>query len=146
MYKRRLLLLVVFTSLLFANCMTDPSSEENEILNQDTLLDSPIDTVNNSVLVVKAKFLEFELNDASHYIFKDTAGNVWDFGGCEEKDYEFAMELQSEKQNEENQGWKTNPDLKNKWFEIKYSYRNQPKYQDGPVMKVPIILQVELSE
>jgi len=31
--------------------MTDPSSEENEILNQDTLLDSPIDTVNNSVLV-----------------------------------------------------------------------------------------------
>ena len=56
------------------------------------------------------------------------------------------MELQSEKQNEENQGWKTNPDLKNKWFEIKYSYRNQPKYQDGPVMKVPIILQVELSE
>ena len=92
--------------------MTDPSREENEILHQDTLLDSPIDTVNNSVLVVKAKFLEFELNDASHYIFKDTAGNVWDFGGCEEKDYEFAMELQSEKQNEENQGWKTNPDLK----------------------------------
>lgn len=127
--------------------MTDPSNEENEILNQDTLLDSQIDTVNNnSVLVVKAKFLEFELNDASHYIFKDTAGNVWDFGGCEEKDYEFAMELQSEKQNEENQGWKTNPDLKNKWFEIKYSYRNQPKYQDGLVMKVPIILNAELSE
>lgn len=90
-------------------------------------------------------FKEFSLGDASHYIFKDKAGKIWDFADCKDKQFSFGVELPASKANTENQGWSSNKTLQGKWFELTYEYVSQPEYQDGPMAKMPIITKVLLK-
>lgn len=142
---KNFLYVIFFTSaLFFYSCMSDPSGPGNYEVDADTVEKTEDEVVKtDTVLSINAKFVQFEMGDASHYKFMDANGKLWDFGGCEEKDYAFAIEVEADKQNETNQGWNTNPDLKGKWFKLKYTYRKQPLYQDGPVENVPIILEAQ---
>ncbi len=145
MKKNRFVILFLLGILFQYGCMTDPSGEGE--YDRDSVITAPIDaSKHDSIIIVKAKFMGFELGDASHFTFEDAEGNVLDFAGCEEKDFEFAMELNADKQNEQNQGWTSNPDLKGKWFNLKYIYRNQPQYPDGPMGRVPVIVKAEMVE
>src|SRR5688572_7944445 len=121
---QKIALLFIFTSSLFLySCTPDPSDEQQDD-DTDSIIETPVDTFQkDTVLQVRAKFINYELGDASHFTFEDEKGNVLDFGGSEDKDHEFAMEVQEDKQNEQNQGWTSNPDFKGKWFNIKYIYR-----------------------
>ncbi|MFM9950973.1 MAG: hypothetical protein ACKV1O_23765 [Saprospiraceae bacterium] len=92
---------------------------------------------------VKAQFVEFTLGDASHYIFKDEKGQELDFGGCEDTNVQFGVELPENEANETNQGWGANKSLQNKWFNLSYIVRKQPLYPDGPEGDVNIIVKAE---
>ena len=96
------------------------------------------DSSKNSMQVT-AQFVDFSLGDASHFIFKDKAGKSWDFGGNEDSTYKFGVELPKNKTNDSNQGWGSNTALQGKWFNITYTYKDQPEYQDGPMAKVAVI-------
>lgn len=95
---------------------------------------------------LKAKFVEFELGDASHYIFEDEYGKVWDFAGCEGTHCDFAMELPAEEANETNQGWSSNSKLQGKWFNLKYYATEREMYIDGPVGTVHILSEAQIAE
>ena len=141
--QRSILFIFLTFSLFFYSC--SPDSSEQQENNADSIIEAPVDTFQkDTVLQVRAKFIKYEMGDASHFTFEDEKGNIWDFGGSEDKDHEFAIEIQEEKQNEQNQGWTSNPDLKGKWFNLKYIYRLQPQYQDGPISRVPVIMEAEL--
>lgn len=143
MRKTILPLLLCFGIMFPYSCMTDPSGEKED--NSDTIAAGMADTTKrDTVFTLKAKFVSFELGDASHFSFEDKTGNIFDFGGNESKEYQFESAVSSDKQNEENQGWTTNPELKGKWFNLKYIYRNQPQYQDGPTGRVPVIIEATL--
>lgn len=90
-----------------------------------------------------AKFVEFELGDASHFIFEDESGEIWDFGGCEGSDCDFAMGLPEEEADESNQGWGSNPDAVGKWFDLLYYETERELYIDGPVGTVYVIAVVQ---
>jgi len=98
------------------------------------------------VHVLKAKFVEFDLGDAEHYIFEDEDGQFWDFGGYENNNVDFYVGLSEEEANESNQGWASNEDLVGKWFTINYFDREQQLYIDGPTGWVSIIQSAELLE
>jgi hypothetical protein len=87
--------------------------------------------------------VEFTLGDASHYIFKDSAGKTWDFADNKDSHSAFAIEVPAKKANEKNQGFSSNKALQGKWFRIRYSYSMQPQYQDGPMANVPIIMEAK---
>ncbi len=98
---------------------------------------------NENVLTLNAMFVEFSLGDAEHYSFKDKAGKIWDFGGCEDASVKFNQELPEAEANETNQGWTSNKALQNKWFDLKYIIRQQAQYQDGPMGDVPVIVEAK---
>ena len=89
--------------------------------------------------MVIAQFIQFELGDAPHFIFKDEKGEEWDFFACRDTSYQFANELPVDQANEINQGWSSNEDLQQKWFAIRYIKDVQPMYIDGPEGEVFII-------
>ncbi|MFM9945357.1 MAG: hypothetical protein ACKVQB_09020 [Bacteroidia bacterium] len=122
--------------------MPDPKNESD--MDTDTIVAEQLTEQSkpDSSFTINAKFVSFQMGDASHFTFEDSTGKILDFAGCEDKDFEFAIEVEQDKQNETNQGWAANPDLKGKWFGLKYVYRMQPQYPDGPMAKVPIILEV----
>lgn len=101
---------------------------------------------NNGMLSVKARFIEFYLGDAEHYIFEDETGKSWDFAGSQSAKFEFAHELSEEEANESNQGWGSNKDLQGKWFKLTYENREQPQYIDGPMVTVEIISEAILVD
>lgn len=141
MKKIKILLFVIMVSLFLNSCMTDPANEGE--YDSDTATEKkPIEQAadQDSVLMVNARFIKFELGDASHFTFEDSTGKIWDFGGCEDKAAKFAIEIKQDKQNETNQGWESNPEMNGKWFNLKYVYRSQALYPDGPMAKVPIII------
>jgi len=90
-------------------------------------------------LTVKAKFIKFELGDASHFMFEDAKGKSWDFGSCRLKTIDFSRELDEKEANEENQGWGSNKSLQGKWFLITYSEKEQELYPDGEIGTVKMI-------
>lgn len=89
---------------------------------------------------ITAKFVEFSLGDASHFLFEDESGQSWDFAGNEDPKYAFAQELPAEAANETNQGWGSDENLQGKWFVISYVYKEQAQYPDGPMVNVPVIV------
>ena len=95
---------------------------------------------------IKAKFVDFQLGDASHYYFTDESGKKWEFAENEDKNFDFAIELPENEITEENQGWGANKDLQGNWFIINYEYKEMPQYQDGPMATLPVIIQVKLVE
>jgi hypothetical protein len=99
-----------------------------------------------TVMSLKAMFVEFSLGDAEHFTFKDESGKTWDFGGCEDQSVPFAQELPAPEANESNQGWTSNKELQNKWFDLKYVIRKQPEYVDGPIGDVPVIVEAKPAE
>ena len=122
MKKNPLYISLSLVFLFFYSCMPDPQGEGEYDKDSATqkIEDQPAE--NNSALILNAKFVSFEMGDASHFTFEDSTGKIWDFGGSEAKDTKFAMEVPQDKQNETNQGWTSNPDLKGKWFSLKYVY------------------------
>ncbi len=103
------------------------------------------DTAKEEILSITAMFVDFTLGDAEHYTFTDKAGKTWEFGGCDDKKNQFAVELPEAQANEANQGFGGNKALQKKWFDLKYVIRTQPEYQDGPMAKVPIIVEATIK-
>lgn len=101
---------------------------------------------NERPYLLKAKFVDFTLGDASHFTFKDEAGKTWDFAGNDDSTAKFAVELPKNKANNTNQGWGSAKELQGKWFNITYVNRNQPAYQDGPIVNVPVILSAKKAD
>jgi hypothetical protein len=138
-----ILVLQILLGLALFSC-NQPTAKQGEASTEmPTAADSS--TVKN-VEVLTAKFIEFELGDAPHFIFEDQSGKTWDFAGNEDPHYPFAEELPENLANETNQGWTSDKSLQGKWFDIKYEYRTQPEYPDGPMASVPIILEAISKE
>ena len=141
-------LLILF---VLASCNNTPTKEKE---TKDTTVVSSIDSSKKQVadtskkneLTITAMFVEFSLGDASHYTFKDQTGKIWDFADCKDKQFSFGIELPAKKTNTENQGWSSNKTLQGKWFELTYEYVTQPEYQDGPMVKVPVITKASLKQ
>lgn len=122
----------------------EESSLERPDTNQfDEIPDHASDA---EIIHIKAKFIEFVLGDASHYTFEDEKGKMWDFGGCEADNCDFALELPEAEMNESNQGWGSNPEKVGKWFDLGYFETEQEMYIDGPVGTVYILAEVAESE
>ncbi len=100
----------------------------------------------NGTFNITAKFLEFSLGDASHYLFEDGEGKTYDFGRCEADSYIFHRELGESEMNSDNQGFGSNKELKGKWFDITYYEEEQPLYIDGPMGTVKIISKVTVKK
>lgn len=141
-------LLLVF---VVASCNNTPAKEKE---TKDTTVVTSIDSSKKPVadsstkkeLTITAMFVDFSLGDASHYTFKDKAGKIWDFADCKDKQFSFGIELPASKANTENQGWASNKTLQGKWFELTYEYVTQPEYQDGLMVKVPVITKASLKQ
>ena len=95
---------------------------------------------------VKAKFLDFDLGDAAHYVFELASGEDIEFGGKENIGFQFAEGLDDSEMNSQNQGWGVNKELQGKWFYITYIEREQEMYIDGPIGKVKVIIKADLVE
>lgn len=89
---------------------------------------------------ITAQFVDFSFGDTSHYIFQDQAGKTWDFGGNRASGIELSRELPANEANESNQGWAANKKMVSKWFKLTYEVRTMPLYQDGPMGKVQVIV------
>ncbi|MFT6946898.1 MAG: hypothetical protein ACJARP_001318 [Vicingaceae bacterium] len=89
---------------------------------------------------VRAKFKEFSMGDAVSYDFETESGENIDFAGKAFIDVEFGVLLPESEMNSENQGWRTNTNLQDKWFKISYIEREQPLYINGPIGKVKVII------
>ncbi|MFT5338158.1 MAG: hypothetical protein ACI9YL_002174 [Luteibaculaceae bacterium] len=95
---------------------------------------------------LKAKFIDFELGDASHYGFEDETGKMWNFAGCDSKNFEFALELDDAEGTTFNQGWGSNAELQGKWFMLTIVEVEQPEYIDGPMVMAKVIDEALLVE
>ena len=118
----------------------DTTNHTKDSLQKTTSNKPSPDSSTNKSLTLEAQFVSFSLGDASHYTFKDKAGKLWDFANSKDKTYAFGIELPTKQANETNQGWGSNKSLQGKWFELTYEYVEQPEYQDGPMVKVPVIV------
>jgi hypothetical protein len=102
--------------------------------------------IEESLLTIEAKYIDFQLGDASHYTFEDVSGNYWDFSRCNSKNFEFSRLLDEAEMNTGNQGWGSTKELQGKWFKISYSFEERPLYQDGPMGTVKTIHEAEQIE
>lgn len=137
---------IVALFLALSACNNNTSKEEKifNAKNDSTLQNVKKNNATDSSLSLKAKFTNFQLGDASHYIFTDEKGNEWDFADSRDINFKFAIELPNDKANEQNQGFAPNKKLVGKWFTIRYVYNTQPQYPDGPMAKVPVIIEAVL--
>lgn len=144
----------LFVAILISSCNNSAAKQEattaNAVTKTDTakiVAETPAkDTAKEEVLTLNAMFVSFTMGDAGHFTFKDKSGKMWDFGGSDEPTLKFAEELPEAKANETNQGWTSNKALQKKWFDLKYVYRMQPEYIDGPMAKVPIIIEAKMHK
>ena len=141
----QLLILFIVASCNNNRTKQKETKDTTSIASIDSSKKPAVDPSKKNELSITAMFVEFSLGDASHYIFKDKVGKIWDFADCKDKKFLFGVELQASKANSENQGWTSNKTLQGKWFELTYKYVTQPEYQDGPITKVPIITKALLK-
>ncbi len=146
-FKSILIFILVVAAFISCNntATKQDTSSQNVTVSADsakTMAETNMakDSAKEEILSLTAMFVDFTLGDAEHYAFKDKAGKSWDFGGCEEENIKFAVELPEAQANEDNRGFGSNKALQKKWFDLKYVIRNQPQYQDGPMAKVPVIV------
>jgi hypothetical protein len=118
--------------------------DPNELLDSEDSIPEVDPLVESFSL--KARFVEFHLGDAEHYIFEDESGERWDFSGAESEMFDFTSLLDESEMDESNQGWGSNTELQDKWFDLTYIKREQPQYQDGPMAIVEIISEAVLVE
>ena len=126
---------------------TSKKSADASAKTMDTLANAkPVSADTAITRILTAKFVEFSLGDAQHFVFEDKTGKRWDFGGNKDTKFAFAKELPAKQANESNQGWTSEKTLQGKWFDLKYVYVTQPEYLDGPMASVPVILEAKLKE
>jgi len=147
----KVIVIQLFVLFVVFSCNnTSEKRKETKDTTNITLTDSSkkiaINSSKKNEQNITAMFVEFSLGDASHYTFKDKAGKIWDFADCKDKQFTFGIELPASKASTENQGWASNKTLQGKWFELTYEYVTQPEYQDGPMVKVPIITKASLKQ
>lgn len=145
MKLRSLTLLAIGIFTFFVSCKSS-TSKKTEEPKMDTVKKIAVDTTSIKEKHVIARFDEFSLGDASHFMFTDESGAKLDFGGNEDTVYKFAEELPANKANETNQGWTSDKKLQGKLFDITYITRTQPLYIDGPMGEVLIITKATLKE
>jgi hypothetical protein len=150
MIKQLLILLFVASTFVACNQQAANSNTESTENKEKTENEEKPKTAENEPAkkgkIIKAKFIAFQLGDASHYMFEDEQGNELDFSQNEDKTHEFARELPEAESNEDNQGWGSQKELQGKWFEIRYEVQQMPMYQDGPVGDVEVILEAKLLD
>lgn len=139
---------IVALLLVLSACNNNTTKEEKAatVKKDSAAQNVKINNVTDSSLSLKARFANFQLGDASHFIFTDEKGNEWDFADNQDNNFKFAIELPGDKANEQNQGFASNKELVGKWFTIRYVYKLQPQYQDGPMAKVPVIIEAVLAK
>ena len=147
----KVIVIQLFVLFVVFSCNnTSEKRKETKDTTNITLTDSSkkiaINSSKKNEQNITAMFVEFSLGDASHYTFKDKAGKIWDFADCKDKQFTFGIELPASKASTENQGWASNKTLQGKWFELTYEYVTQPEYEDGPMVKVPIITKASLKQ
>lgn len=113
--------------------------EKSETIKEEIVRTAPAGSY-----TLKAKFIDFSLGDASHYGFEDETGKIWNFAGCDSKNFEFARELDDAEVNTENQGWGSNEELQGKWFELTIIEVEQEEYIDGPMVMAKVIFEAVL--
>lgn len=139
----------ILFALLFvalAACQNSGAKQEEATENTEANTETADTAKEEKVLSLHARFVEFTLGDAAHFVFEDKSGNQWDFGGCDDTSLEFAKELSIAETNEINQGWTSNASLQNKWFDLKYVVRQQPMYIDGPIGDVMVIIEAKAAQ
>ena len=147
MIKQLLILLFAASTLVACNPQTaNSNTESTENKDEATPAEKPVEAPAKKGKIIKAKFIAFELGDASHFMFEDEQGNPLDFGQNEDKTYDFSRELPEAEASMDNQGWGSQKELQGKWFEIRYEVQQLPMYQDGPVGDVEVILEAKLLE
>ena len=129
------------------SCNNDSTKKEDDKQTVDTSKTvtketRPVDST-NMTMVVKAKFVDFTLGDASHYMFKDENGKDWDFAENHDSTYKFSVELPKAKSNESNQGWGSDKALQGKWFRITYANKTLQQSEGGPMVKALVIVSVK---
>jgi len=146
--KNLIVLLISFFFLVSCSSNSDKPQENKPTSLPETSADSinyeSGENSSTTTLSVKAKFIEFHLGDAEHYLFEDETGKSWDFAGSECDKFDFTHELNEVEANESNQGWGSNNELQGKWFNLTYIKREQPQYIDGPVVTVEVITEAIL--
>lgn len=146
MKLRSIVFLSLLMATLFVSCKSS-SSKKAEEPKMDTTKKIAVDTTSSvKEKQVIARFDEFSLGDALHFMFTDESGAKLDFGGNEDTVYKFAEELPANKANSTNQGWTFDKKLQGKMFAITYITRTQPLYLDGPMGEVLIITKATLKE
>lgn len=142
MKNQSFLILYIF---IFISCGGNSDAAlEKELISQSGIVADTGDlnsgkNPNTEFFKIRARFIEFQLGDAEHYLFVDESGKSWDFSGSECKNVHFNQELSEDEADDKNQGWGSNIELQGKWFELTYIKREQPQYIDGPVITVNII-------
>lgn len=136
---------ILLVSTLISCNNSDPKKEETTAVTDSTK--NVVENKNagdslKNTLRLTARFVDFTLGDASHFMFKDEAGKEWDFAGNNDTVYKLAVELPKKLSNEKNQGWGPDKAMQGKWFNLSYVYRTEPQYPDGPMAKVAVITQV----
>ena len=143
--KDSILTLLIIVLFSFYGCVPDPSDEgKEEYLDSSEIPPPSSEIAKDTLLTIKARFMDFKFGDISHYIFEDAEGFTYDFIGNEDKTYHFETAVTTDKQNEENQGWNANDDFIKKWFHITYYYTIKAQYPDGPMTRQMVIKEVEL--
>jgi hypothetical protein len=154
-YLKKLSFLLLCTSILLAcggksGSQSATQTDTPQVSVGPNLADStPLESaanLNAKTLTVKARFVEFSLGDAEHYVFEDQTGKTLEFAGSECEKFNFTRELPANESDETNQGWGSNKELQGKWFTLTYLKREQPEYTDGPVALVDIITDAVLVE
>lgn len=145
MKLRSIVFLSIGMAVLFASCKSSTSKKKEEP-KMDTIKKIAVDTTSIKEKHVIARFDEFFLGDAAHFMFTDEYGAKLDFGGNEDTVYKFAEELPANKANETNQGWTSDKKLQGKLFDITFIIRTQPLYIDGPMGEVSVITKATLKE
>ena len=137
-----LVLSISASFILLTACNNEASKEEKTItIKKDSSVQpAKTNTAADSSVSLKARFVNFEMGDAAHFLFKDEKGKSWDFADNEDTTVRFDIELPAAKANEKNQGFLSNKALEGKWFILQFVYRTEPEYPDGPVGKVPVII------
>lgn len=143
-----LLLSIIFLVSCSGNSDKPPEKKPTSLpeISVDTVNMKSGEDTKAETFSIKARFTEFHLGDAEHYLFEDESGKSWDFAGSECEKFDFTRELNEKEADESNQGWGSNKDLQGKWFKLTYVKREQPEYTDGPIVTVEIISEAVLVE
>jgi hypothetical protein len=123
-----------------ADKSTEVKKDSTAVTTMDTIKKTT-PAVHDSSVMVTAKFVDFSLGDAPHFIFKGKDNTDIEFGLSEDSINKFAFELPEAQANANNQGWTANKKLQGKWFNIRYVNRKMVLYEGGPLEDTKVIVE-----